>query len=67
MKIKFREACTRCRFLRVDPAQLGRLEEMTANAEAEGQEPNRARSRAEGEPTARMRWLKANSWQASTV
>ena len=27
-------ACTRCRFLRVDPAQLGRLEEMTANAEA---------------------------------
>jgi integrase len=27
-------ACTRCRFLRVDPAQLGRLEEMTTNAEA---------------------------------
>jgi integrase len=27
-------ACTRCRFLRVDPAQLGRLEDMTANAEA---------------------------------
>ena len=27
-------ACTRCRFLRVDPAQLGRIEEMTANAEA---------------------------------
>ncbi|MEJ7786071.1 MAG: tyrosine-type recombinase/integrase [Solirubrobacteraceae bacterium] len=26
-------ACTRCRFLRVDPAQLGRIEEMTANAE----------------------------------
>jgi hypothetical protein len=25
---------TRCRFLRVDPAQLGRLEEMTTNAEA---------------------------------
>jgi hypothetical protein len=32
--IKFREACTRCRFLRVDPAQLGRIEEMTTNAEA---------------------------------
>ncbi len=28
-----REACTRCRFLRVDPAQLGRMEEMTDNAE----------------------------------
>jgi site-specific recombinase XerC len=27
-------ACTRCRFLQVDPAQVGRLEEMTANAEA---------------------------------
>ncbi|MCE3556304.1 site-specific integrase [Pseudonocardia sp. RS11V-5] len=27
-------ACTRCRFLRVDPAQLARLDEMTANAEA---------------------------------
>ena len=27
-------ACTRCRFLRVDPAQLGRIDEMTANAEA---------------------------------
>jgi hypothetical protein len=27
-------ACTRCRFFRVDPAQLGRIEEMTANAEA---------------------------------
>lgn len=27
-------ACTRCRFLRVDPAQLGRIEEMTTNAEA---------------------------------
>lgn len=27
-------ACTRCRFLRVDPAQLPRLEEMTQNAEA---------------------------------
>jgi hypothetical protein len=27
-------ACTRCRFLRVDPAQLGRIEDMTANAEA---------------------------------
>lgn len=26
-------ACTRCRFLRVDPAQLGRIEEMTTNAE----------------------------------
>lgn len=26
-------ACTRCRFLRVDPAQLGRIEEMTENAE----------------------------------
>jgi Phage integrase family len=26
-------ACTRCRFLRVDPAQLGRIEEMTDNAE----------------------------------
>ncbi|WP_375504590.1 tyrosine-type recombinase/integrase [uncultured Jatrophihabitans sp.] len=25
--------CTRCRFLRVDPAQLGRIEEMTDNAE----------------------------------
>ena len=30
---KFREACTRCRFLRVDPAQLGRINEMTENAE----------------------------------
>jgi hypothetical protein len=27
-------ACTRCRFLRVDPAQLGRIAEMTTNAEA---------------------------------
>jgi hypothetical protein len=27
-------ACTRCRFLRVDPAQLRRIEEMTSNAEA---------------------------------
>jgi len=27
-------ACTRCRFLRVDPAQLSRIEEMTSNAEA---------------------------------
>ncbi|HEY0695934.1 MAG TPA: hypothetical protein VGD71_43705 [Kribbella sp.] len=27
-------ACTRCRFLRVDPAQLPRIEEMTRNAEA---------------------------------
>jgi integrase len=27
-------ACTRCRFLRIDPAQLGRLEDMTTNAEA---------------------------------
>jgi hypothetical protein len=27
-------ACTRCRFLRVDPAQLGRIEDMTSNAEA---------------------------------
>lgn len=27
-------ACTRCRFLRVDPAQLPRIEEMTGNAEA---------------------------------
>jgi integrase len=27
-------ACTRCRFLRVDPAQLGRLDDMTANTEA---------------------------------
>ncbi|HRZ58120.1 MAG TPA: site-specific integrase [Candidatus Paceibacterota bacterium] len=26
-------ACTRCRFLRVDPAQLGRINEMTENAE----------------------------------
>lgn len=26
-------ACTRCRFLRVDPAQLGRINEMTDNAE----------------------------------
>lgn len=26
-------ACTACRFLRVDPAQLGRIEEMTTNAE----------------------------------
>lgn len=26
-------ACTACRFLRVDPAQLGRIEEMTSNAE----------------------------------
>jgi integrase len=26
-------ACTRCRFLKVDPAQLGRIEEMTSNAE----------------------------------
>jgi hypothetical protein len=28
-----RRACTSCRFLRVDPAQLGRLNEMTENAE----------------------------------
>lgn len=27
-------ACVRCPFLRVDPAQLGRIEEMTVNAEA---------------------------------
>ncbi|WP_406046970.1 tyrosine-type recombinase/integrase [Kribbella sp. NBC_00889] len=27
-------ACTRCRFLRVDPAQLPRIEDMTSNAEA---------------------------------
>lgn len=27
-------ACTRCRFLRVDPAQLGRIEDMTTNTEA---------------------------------
>ena len=27
-------ACTRCRFLKIDPAQLGRIEEMTTNAEA---------------------------------
>lgn len=27
-------ACARCRFLRVDPAQLARIEEMTCNAEA---------------------------------
>jgi integrase len=27
-------ACTRCRFLRVDPAQIGRIDEMTTNAEA---------------------------------
>jgi hypothetical protein len=27
-------ACTRCRFLRVDPSQLPRIEEMTSNAEA---------------------------------
>ena len=27
-------ACTRCRFLRVDPAQLPRIEEMTGNATA---------------------------------
>jgi hypothetical protein len=27
-------ACTRCPFLRVDPAQLGRIEAMTTNAEA---------------------------------
>jgi integrase len=27
-------ACSRCRFLRVDPAQLPRIEEMTSNAEA---------------------------------
>jgi len=26
-------ACTRCRFLRVDPAQLGRIDEMTDNAQ----------------------------------
>ena len=26
--------CTRCRFLRLDPAQLPRIEEMTSNAEA---------------------------------
>lgn len=26
-------ACTRCRFLRVDPAQLGRIDEMTETAE----------------------------------
>ncbi|WP_244438737.1 tyrosine-type recombinase/integrase [Mycolicibacterium septicum] len=26
-------ACTRCRFLRVDPAQLGRIDEMAENAE----------------------------------
>ena len=27
------KACTRCRFLRVDPAQLGRIDEMSENAE----------------------------------
>ncbi len=27
-------ACTRCPFLKIDPAQAGRLEEMTVNAEA---------------------------------
>ena len=27
-------ACTRCRFLRVDPAHLPRIEEMTSNTEA---------------------------------
>jgi hypothetical protein len=27
-------ACSRCRFLRVDPAQFPRIEEMTCNAEA---------------------------------
>jgi hypothetical protein len=27
-------ACSRCRFLRVDPSQLHRIEEMTSNAEA---------------------------------
>lgn len=26
-------ACTRCRFTRVDPAQLGRIEEMARNAD----------------------------------
>jgi hypothetical protein len=26
-------ACTRCRFLRVDPSQLGRIDEMAENAE----------------------------------
>ncbi|MEU8221451.1 hypothetical protein [Kribbella sp. NPDC048915] len=26
-------ACSRCRFLRVDPAQLPRIQEMTGNAE----------------------------------
>jgi hypothetical protein len=28
------DACSRCRFLRVDPAQLPWIEEMTSNAEA---------------------------------
>jgi hypothetical protein len=28
----FSEACVKCRFLRVDPAQLPRIDEMTANA-----------------------------------
>lgn len=36
-------ACARCRFLRVDPAQLPRIEEMTRNAEARLEE---ARDRA---------------------
>jgi hypothetical protein len=27
-------ACSRCRFLRVDPAQVPRIEEMTCNAQA---------------------------------
>lgn len=31
-------ACTRCRFLKIDPAQSGRLDEMTSNAEARLQE-----------------------------
>lgn len=31
-------ACTRCRFLKIDPAQSGRLDEMTLNAEARLQE-----------------------------
>jgi hypothetical protein len=30
---KLREACTHCRFLRVDPARVGRINEMTENAE----------------------------------
>lgn len=34
MKIKFREACTRCPFLVVDPAEIGRVEDMTTNAQA---------------------------------